>query len=86
MENNLVSTSIVSAIEQGELQAYYQPKYDATTSRLKSAEALVRWIKQDGTMVLPGLFLPELEKSEAILTVDWFILEDVCAFFAQAVR
>ena len=83
MENKLASTSIESAIEQGELQAYYQPKYDATTSRLKSAEALVRWIKQDGTMVLPGLFLPELEKSGAILTVDWHILDRVCAFLRK---
>ena len=83
MENILASAGIESAIEQGELQAYYQPKYDATTSRLKSAEALVRWIKQDGTMVLPGLFLPELEKSEAILAVDWHILDRVCAFLRE---
>lgn len=83
MEKNPDFTNISLAIEQGELRAYYQPKYDATTSRLKSAEALVRWIKPDGTMVLPYLFLPELEKTDAILEVDWFILEEVCAFLRK---
>lgn len=83
MEKNPVSTNISSAIEQGELQAYYQPKHDATTGRLKSAEALVRWIRRDGTVVLPGLFLPELEKTDAILEVDWFILEEVCAYLRK---
>ena len=44
------------------MQVYYQPKYDATTNRLKSAEALARWVRKDGSVVLPEMFLPSLEQ------------------------
>ena len=80
MEKSPAFTTISSLVGPGELRAYYQPKHDATTGRLKAAEALVRWVRQDGTAVLPGCFLPELEKTEAILAVDWSMLEEVCGF------
>lgn len=80
MEKSPAFTTISSLVGPGELRAYYQPKHDATTGRLKAAEALVRWLRQDGTAVLPGRFLPELEKTEAILAVDWSMLEEVCGF------
>ena len=35
-------SDILTAMQRRELKVYYQPKYDATTNRMKSAEALVR--------------------------------------------
>lgn len=63
-----------------ELKAFYQPKFNAVTGRVTGAEALVRWIKSDGKMVPPGDFIPQLEQSEDILAVDWYMLREVCAF------
>lgn len=69
---------IQNALKNGELQAYYQPQYDAVTSQIKSAEALVRWIKEDGTIVSPFFFIPLAEESELIMHIDWYMLEQVC--------
>lgn len=74
---------VEKAMENHELVPYYQPQYDALTNRLVSAEALIRWIKPDGSIVPPVEFIPELEKSEAILAVDWYMLKEVCLFLNQ---
>lgn len=74
---------IQEAMSKGELKAYYQPQYDAITSKLVSAEALVRWIRADGTIVPPMDFIPELEKNNAIADVDWYVFEEVCKLLAK---
>ncbi len=71
------------AIENDELKIYYQPQYDALTNRLVSSEALVRWVKKDGTIVLPGKFIPQLEESGEIVALDWYVLENVCKFLKK---
>ncbi|MCM1157707.1 MAG: EAL domain-containing protein [Bacteroidales bacterium] len=71
------------AMKNHEFNVYYQPQYNAITNRLNSAEALVRWIKPDGTIVMPGEFIPRLEKSEMILELDWYMLRGVCAFLKK---
>lgn len=72
--------NVEKAMENHELTPYYQPQYDAITNRLVSAEALIRWIKPDGSVIPPVDFIPVLEKSNAILAVDWYMLEEVCRF------
>ena len=74
-----IGESIAKAIEKKELQAYYQPKYDAITGKIVGAEALVRWIKESGDVIPPALFIPALEQTEAVNQVDWCILEQACA-------
>ena len=76
MEN--IVEEIKKAIEKHELCAYYQPQYDAMTDRLVSAEALVRWIKGDGHIVPPMDFIPQLEETDAVTMVDWYMAEEVC--------
>lgn len=84
MEKNIVE-SIKNAIENKELHAYYQPQFDAITGRIISAEALVRWIKQEGEVVPPFFFVPELEKTNAINDVDWFMLEEACKTISKQI-
>lgn len=69
---------VVSAIENKEIRAFYQPQYDANSGRLVSAEALVRWVKADGTVVSPDSFIPRLETSQDINILDWFMAEEAC--------
>ncbi len=77
MEKDIIS-AVKEAMEKHELWAYYQPQYDAITNRIVSAEALVRWIKDDGKVVPPFYFIPELEKTEAVIDVDWYMVEEAC--------
>ena len=74
--NQTIVDKMLLAMEAHELQAYYQPQYDATTGMIVGAEALVRWIKKDGTVKYPDSFIPQLEKSEAINLLDWFMVEE----------
>ena len=69
---------IKAALEQNELCVYYQPLYVTMTSRMKSAEALVRWIKPDGTIIPPSDFIPAAEESDLIMDIDWYVTEQVC--------
>ncbi len=69
---------IRAALDNNELQPFYQPQYDAITSQLKSAESLVRWIKPDGSIIPPFSFIPLAEESDLIIHIDWYIAECVC--------
>jgi len=70
--------NIVAAMENNELQAYYQPQYNPKKGVIGGAEALVRWVKSDGTIVPPVEFIPELEANGQVSIVDWFIAEEAC--------
>lgn len=74
---------ILQAIRNNELQAYYQPQYDAVTGRIVSAEALVRWIKPDGTIVPPFQFIPDAENSGLVTEIDWHMTKLVCQLLAE---
>jgi EAL domain-containing protein (putative c-di-GMP-specific phosphodiesterase class I) len=80
MEYQYLVSDVLKAMQRHQLKVYYQPKYDATTNRMKSAEALVRWVQEDGRILLPAAFLPAMEQSDAITMLDWYIVEEVCAF------
>ncbi len=66
------------ALDDGEFKVYFQPKYDLHTKKIVGAEALVRWIKSDGTVVYPDEFIPVFEKDGFIYQLDFYMLERVC--------
>ncbi len=74
---------ILEALHNGRIQVYYQPQYDALTSRLVGAEALARWVEDDGTVIMPGRFIPVLEESDAIMELDWHMFRQTCAFLQR---
>jgi len=83
---NTIVNDIREAMEKQELKAYYQPQYDALSNKLLSAEALVRWVREDGSVVPPVAFIPALEQNSTINEVDWYMLEEVCRFLQRSHR
>ena len=77
MKGKLIDNIIV-AMENNELQAYYQPQYNPRKGVIGGAEALVRWIKSDGTVIQPSDFIPKLEEKGQVGIIDWFIAEEAC--------
>ncbi|MGB7688461.1 MAG: EAL domain-containing protein [Pseudolabrys sp.] len=69
---------IEKAIEAGEFVPYYQPIVDISTGKLRGAEVLVRWRKPDGTLVLPGAFIPLMESSDLIHDLTRTLMQKVC--------
>lgn len=66
------------AMENGEFVAYYQPKYQTNTECIVGAEALVRWIKPDGTIIPPARFIELFERNGQIMKLDFYVLSIVC--------
>jgi sensor c-di-GMP phosphodiesterase-like protein len=69
---------IERALEAGEFIPYYQPVVDIRSGQLRGAEVLVRWRKPDGTLVLPGAFIPLMESSELIDDLTRRLMRKVC--------
>src|SRR4249919_2739339 len=69
---------IERALEAGEFIPYYQPIVDIRSGQLRGAEVLVRWRKPDGTLVLPGSFIPLMESSDLIDDLTRSLMRMVC--------
>ncbi|MDO5559906.1 MAG: EAL domain-containing protein [Oscillospiraceae bacterium] len=73
------------AIEQGDIIAYYQPKYDVITGKVTGSEALARWKNSDGGLYPPDSFIPLLESNGLVTRLDWYMLEVVCRFIRKQI-
>lgn len=78
IEDAAIETELIKAIENDELALYYQPKIDLADGRLTGMEALIRWIKPDGTVVPPSQFIPVAENSLLITKISEFVLYEAC--------
>ena len=59
---------------------YFQPKYQLKKMAPYGAEALVRWKKPSGEIVLPNEFIPIFERNGFITKLDYYVWEKVCQF------
>lgn len=66
------------AIEQQQLELYYQPQVSASSGELTGVEALVRWHHPERGMVSPVEFIPLAEESGLILPMSDWIMTDAC--------
>lgn len=53
------------------------------TGRIVGGEALVRWQREDGSMVYPDEFIPVIEKNGYVLDVDDYMWDKVCYYIKQ---
>ncbi len=66
------------AVDNGELELYFQAKVDLETRRVKGAEALIRWHHPTMGMVPPFEFITVAEKSGLIVPIGDWVLEEAC--------
>jgi sensor c-di-GMP phosphodiesterase-like protein len=76
---------IERALQAGEFIPYYQPIVDIRSGQLRGAEVLVRWRKPDGTLVLPGSFIPLMESSNLIHDLTRKLMRKVCVEAGPAI-
>ncbi len=71
MDTRLITLAeLERGLAGGELVYFYQPKVSLINGRVSGVEALIRWMKPDGSMVLPKDFIPFAEAMGFITTIS----------------
>lgn len=65
-----------SALSEGQLQLYYQPKLLLADNRVSGAECLIRWIHPRHGFIPPDQFIPLAEQTGAIRDVTRWALNE----------
>ena len=70
-----LDSDIRNGLLNGEFEAYYQPKIDATTMRIVGMEALIRWNHPTQGLLYPSEFIPFAEEVGLIVDIDRYMLK-----------
>ncbi|HEX6362492.1 MAG TPA: bifunctional diguanylate cyclase/phosphodiesterase, partial [Albitalea sp.] len=66
------------AIENRQLELFYQPKIDARSGQVTAAEALLRWHHPVRGTLSPELFIPLAERHGLIGALGNWVIDDAC--------
>lgn len=80
-----IESEMEEALRNGEFKVFIQPKWDIANDCIYGGEALVRWVKDDGSMVFPDQFIPVFERNGFIERLDLYMLEEVCRRIRQLI-
>jgi len=70
-------------LENGEFEAFYQPRVDCFSGDIVGAEALARWRHPERGLLFPDSFIPACEESGLIRELDRQILAQVAGQLAH---
>ncbi len=82
IRNNLEKNLRV-AIEEDQLELYFQPQIDIQTGKLYGAEALVRWSHPDYGIIPPNGFIPALDDTGLIIPATEWIIANALGLWEQ---
>ncbi|WGJ16411.1 EAL domain-containing protein [Methylocapsa sp. D3K7] len=77
-ERMTLTGDLRQALEQNELELYYQPQVELFTGRIAGMEALIRWNHPKRGLLMPADFIPIMEKTDAILALGYWVLDHAC--------
>ena|GEM_PF-533413 len=76
--NDKIESEMENAMKTEEFKVFIQAKWNIKNDHVHGGEALVRWIKEDGTRIFPDQFIPVFEKNGFVEKLDMYMLEQVC--------
>ncbi len=83
MERLTLEADLHRAIDRGELEVYYQAKFELASGAVAGAEALVRWSHPEQGMISPTRFIPLAEETGLVVPLGDWVLRRVCAQVAD---
>ena len=78
MDRMHLEADLRRGIERDEFSPYFQAKVDFKTGLISGAEALVRWQRDDGDLISPGIFIPMAEQLGLISSIGETVLRKSC--------
>lgn len=78
VESIKMANEFQAALENNELQLYYQPIVNMQTGQVAGFEALMRWIHPEKGFISPALFIPIAEKNGLIVEASRWALGESC--------
>lgn len=78
-----LTNDLYKAIERDELLLYYQPQVKGPTGEIIGVEALLRWNHPEHGFVPPYKFIPLAEKTQLILSIGYWVLENAAKQFKK---
>ena len=76
-------TEFQYALSNSRITYYLQPQVDMETGEIIGAEALTRWVDKDGSLISPATFIPALEESGFVVTLDKYVWQGVAAWLRE---
>jgi len=74
---------LISALQEDQLELFFQPIVNIKDDSLRAAEALIRWQHPQKGLILPIDFIPLAIESGVITDIGWWVLEKVCLHISQ---
>ncbi len=81
-----IENELATAIEEGQLEAHYQPIVDLNSRHLVGVEALMRWRHPSRGLVMPVEFIPLAEETGQIVVMTQWMLNRACEDAARLQR
>ncbi len=69
---------LAEALEQNQLELYFQPIYDTPNKQVAKVEVLLRWRHPELGIVMPESFIPLAEESGFIVPLGKWVFEQAC--------
>jgi len=73
-----IESKLRHAVENNELEMYYQPQVALATGEIAGAECLLRWKDEELGMVSPDVFIPIAEEYGLIIPITEWLIHDIC--------
>lgn len=74
-----IAAQLRTALEKQQFRLYLQPKIDLESGKVRAAEALLRWIPDEGQPpVRPDVFIPVAEDTGMIIEMGAWVIQEAC--------
>lgn len=73
-----IISGLKDALRNNNLELFLQPKIDLKSGKIHSAEALIRWVRNNPDNISPAEFIPLIESTELICDIGEWVIVEAC--------
>ena len=77
------TTRIAKALEENRFCLYRQNIISVNTGEVEHVEVLIRMVDEDGSIILPGAFLPAAERFNLMVSIDRWVISHVFSLIGE---